>query len=423
MKRLDVHLHGKLIGHIAETRSGAKFEYIPEVAEAYPGRPVLSLALPAKKRAFGEGKTRNWFEGLLPEGQRRDGICRQLGIAPHDWLSLLSQIGWECAGAVQVLPEAETGKHAGSYAKLNAQELAKRLSAIPIQQATASADSFRMSLGGYQDKLCVAMPPLDQSMRMSGIKDVALPQGTAASTHILKPEPAAYPGLAESEAWAMTIAGQAARCSKVALLTLENAPQTLVVERYDRRRGSHGKVLRLHQEDACQALNLPIERKYASEHEQKGDDPTYKGITDLLSRFSPAPAAELEELLRQLTVNMVLGNWDAHAKNTSLLYEEPMNPRIAPMYDVVPIAEVEPRTKLLSMRVNGTLDPQAVDGKALVAEALSWGLRKDDAQGVILGSIKALESCMAEAARHFPNAAARHEAGAKARAEMLKATL
>lgn len=423
MKKLNVHLRGELIGHIVETRSGARFKYTPEVAETYPGRPVLSLALPAKKRAFGESKTRNWFEGLLPEGQRRDDICRQLGIAPHDWLSILSQIGWECAGAVQVLPEAETGKRIGSYAKLNVQELAKRLSTIPVRQATASADSFRMSLGGYQDKLCVAMPSLDQNMRMSVLKDIAIPQGTAASTHILKPEPAAYPGLAESEAWAMTIASQAARCSKTVLLTLENTPQTLVIERYDRRSRSHGRVLRLHQEDACQALNLPIERKYASEHEQKGDDPTYKGIADLLSRFSPAPTAELEELLRQLTVNMVLGNWDAHAKNTSLLYEEPMNPRLAPMYDVVPIAEVEPRTKLLSMRVNGTLDPQTVDGKALVAEASSWGLRRHDAQGVILNSIEAMESCMAKAARHFPNAAARHEAGAKARAELLKATL
>lgn len=420
MRALEVYLYGKLAGRIVENSRGARFQYCPEVVEAHAGRPLLSLALPVKKRAFGESKTRNWFEGLLPEGQRRERICRQLGISPYDWLGLLSQIGWECAGAVQVFLEGEVTDRGSSRRPLDTQDLIAQLNGISSRQPEPNLGSFRLSLGGYQDKLCVSMPPLENSARINELADVALPQGDAPSTHILKPEPIAYPGMAESEAWAMDLAGSAARCSKTALLTLEGAPQTFIAERYDRKSGPSNSIKRLHQEDACQALDLAIERKYATEHEQKGDDPTYKKIADLLTRFSSNPQLELEELLRQLTVNLVLGNWDAHAKNISFLYAEPMNPMLAPMYDVVPIAEIEPRTKLLSMRVNGKLDFEETKGESLVAEATSWGLKKDEATKVILAALDAMETHMPQAAEQFPKAAARHEANAKTRAVKLR---
>ena len=203
-------------------------------------------------------------------------------------------------------------------------------------------------------------------------------------------------------------------------MKLDDAPQTLVVERYDREILAAGKVRRLHQEDACQALGLPIERKYASSPAPKGDDPTYRGIAGLLSQFSTAPQAQMEELLGQLTVNLALGNWDAHAKNTSLLYPKLADPIIAPLYDVVPIAEVEPRTKLLSMRVNGTLNPEEVNGSSLVAEAASWGLGETASKDVVLSTLDRLEAGMGEASKTFPAAAARHEKEARARIRKLQ---
>ncbi len=422
MRMLEVWLQGRAIGHIAETRRGARFEYEQKVIEEHSGMPLLSLALPVKRKPFGEAKTRNWFEGLLPEGERRNLTCRNLSIDPYDWLGLLSHIGWECAGAVQVFPEGKAGNHEGSLVRLTDSELAEKLSSISAQQPTSETELFRMSLGGYQDKLCVAAPPLGKTDRIITSLSAALPQGSEPSTHILKPEPANYPGLAESEAWAMTAAGFAAQASKVALLKLGNAPQTLVVERYDRELAASGKTKRLHQEDVCQALGLPIERKYANSSTQKGDDPTYQGIAGLLSQFSTSPQAQVEELLKQLTVNLALGNWDAHAKNTSLLYPQSMSPTVAPLYDVVPIAEVEPRTKLLSMRVDGTLEPDAIDGRSLVAEAESWGISESTARNVVLSTLEKLETGIGESSRIFSRAAARHKKGAEERIRKLRQT-
>ncbi len=102
MRTLEVYLRGKLIGAINETRRGARFTYDPTICEVYPGAPLLSLALSAKRRPFGEAKTRNWFEGLLPEGGRRDRVCKRLGLDPYDWVGLLAEIGWECARPYQL---------------------------------------------------------------------------------------------------------------------------------------------------------------------------------------------------------------------------------------------------------------------------------------------------------------------------------
>lgn len=192
----------------------------------------------------------------------------------------------------------------------------------------------------------------------------------------MKPENSrSYPGSAESEAWAMIVASNAASCSRVALLRLDDAPDALVVERYDRAgTGWPDCVTRTHQEDACQALGLSSSSKYAATAAPKGDDPTYRAVAKLLQTYASDPQAQMTELLRQITVNMAIGNWDAHAKNISLLYADPMVPIVAPMYDVLPIAEVEQRTKLLSLRIAGSLEPEAVTAERLVEEASSWDM-------------------------------------------------
>ena len=420
MRTFEVHLGGRRVGTIAETRQGARFGYSPDIYETCPGVPVLSLALPAKRRPFSESKTHNWFEGLLPEGDRKERACRKFGLKPHDWMGLLGEIGWECAGAVQVFPEGASCEHGDSYEHVEPADLVNKLTDAYLGQPAAESSVVRMSLGGYQDKLCVRMPALSNGGGFVRPEGIRLPKGDAPSTHILKPEPSRYVGLAESEAWAMTVARCAARCAKVALLQLDGSPDTLVVERYDRRITRDDTVIRLHQEDACQALNLPVEEKYAHESTAKGDDPTYAGIASLLDRYSVNAEEEKIELLRQLTVSMALGNWDAHAKNISFLYLKHSLPIVAPLYDVVPIAEIEPRTTLLSLRVNGSLVPDSVDGPALREEAKSWGLSAGKACETIECCLEALVEGFEDAGSFYPEAAKRHEEAARHRIEHLR---
>lgn len=156
MRTLDVYLDDTLVGSIAETRKGGRFAYTPETVERLAGSPVLSLSLPAKRRPFGEAKTSNWFNGLLPEGPRRDEVCRSLGISPYDWMGLLAEIGWECAGAVRVFPRGCARGSSPRYREISKEELAASLSNISLRLPRKNSGSFRMSLGGFQEKCASA---------------------------------------------------------------------------------------------------------------------------------------------------------------------------------------------------------------------------------------------------------------------------
>lgn len=421
MRTLEVFLLGNRVGTISETRKGGRFSYDLPMAQRFPGSPILSLSLPVKSRPFGEAKTANWFEGLLPEGPRRDETCRKLGISPYDWIGLLAEIGWECAGAVQVFTQGEAEQHGAAYRPIGFDELSVSLSDIASRQPAPNSESFRMSLGGFQDKMAVAMPRLDEALPFCDFGGILLPLGDAPSTHILKPEPSAYPGIAESEAWAMTVASSATSTAKVALMDVPGAPPTLVVERYDRSGElQSASVARIHQEDACQALGIPPERKYASQPVAKGDDPTYRGIAQLLVRYADDPQSELEMLMRQMVVNFVLGNWDAHAKNISLLYRHLGTPALAPLYDVVPITDVEPRTNALSLRIAGSLDPTEIARKSLITEAGSWGMGEKRAGRLLDETLEGLQHGIAIGDERYPHAANRHKRGAEARMAVLR---
>lgn len=421
MRELEVWLNDDLVGYLTENRKGGRFRYASRVEEVQFGNPLLSLSLPVKSKSYGESKTENWFMGLLPEGKRRQEVAQSLGLSEHDWIGLLAEIGWECAGAVRVFEAGKVDSRSGFYEQLTIKELATKLSDISVRMPQQGTDDFRMSLGGFQEKMCVMMPELPETTSHLEKVEAYLPLGDAPSTHILKPEDTQlYPGCAESEAWAMQVAGCATRCSRIALLQIEGAPDTLVVERYDRKRDVANRIQRIHQEDACQALGLPPYHKYATKNKPKGDDPTYKAIADLLLMYAIDPLEEQSELLRHMVVNYVVGNWDAHAKNTSFLFGENATVSIAPMYDVVPIAEVEPRTTAISLRINGELDPSVITRDDIVAEAMSWGMASDRVEEIISVCLSDLEKGLNRAAFLYSQAARRHEAAASKRIERLR---
>lgn len=90
-----------------------------------------------------------------------------------------------------------------------------------------------------------------------------------------------------------------------------------------------GGVERIHQEDFCQAIGIPPERKYASE-----GGPTFAACFDLLRQVSAVPARDVLKLLDAAIFNVVVGNADAHGKNFSILYTHG-GPRFAPLYDLL----------------------------------------------------------------------------------------
>ena len=94
------------------------------------------------------------------------------------------------------------------------------------------------------------------------------------------------------------------------------------------------------------------------------------------------PGEETAELLRQVVVNVVLGNVDAHAKNHAFLYRRLGTPELSPPYDVVPAVNVMSRARHLSMRIGGRILVGDVDRTAVLDEARIWGMQERRAASV-----------------------------------------
>jgi len=339
MRRLRVFLYTDLVG-VLEQRPGGGMRF------AYDGDWLaradavsLSHSLPLQSDAFPDKKVRPFFAGVLPEEGPRRKIAAILGVSASNDFALLEALGGECAGAVSVLPEDSIFPEAatGDARQLTEAELEAAVMELPKRPLLAGKDGVRLSLAGAQDKL----PLIYENGQFW------LPVGMAASTHILKPEPERFPGLATNEAFCMTLA-KLCRIAvpSVTLYPVAGKPCVLVA-RYDRKADVDGVVRRLHQEDFCQALGLPPEQKYQSE-----GGPTIKTCVSLLRQWSTAPVLDIRDFLDGVVFNAVIGNADAHGKNYALLYEGDQR-RLAPFYDLVSTVVWEELSKKFAMAVGG----------------------------------------------------------------------
>lgn len=349
-------------------------------AQFYPTRPRIHLAVgaPDDGSPWSADFTRAWFENLLPEEEPRARIAARFGLRSDDTWGLLERIGWECAGAVAVLPPGRTPQ-SGSYQALTDEEVWNRLDELPARPYDADA-AVRMSLGGGQSKLLLARRGDRWHLPIDG----------APSTHILKPEPVHYPGLALAEAWALRVAAAATPAADARVMIAEGHAPTLVVTRFDRHAGADGAVRRTHHEDMCQALGLAPEIKYA-EHPGNDRQPSFARFAAVLERGAFEPRVELVRLLEHITVNLALGNTDAHAKNTSVFQDPSVGLRLTPMYDVAPtLAFINQRH--FGMSVAGKFVVTEITREHLVREARAWRMPERVARATINQALDAIQT-------------------------------
>ena len=206
----------------------------------------------------------------------------------------------------------------------------------------------RLSLGGVQDKLILVRLP-------SG--DFAQPLGGVPSNCLLKPEHERFEGLAVNEAFCMRVAAAAGNEAATTELLELDGIRCLYSERFDRTVDADGAIVRLHQEDMCQALGLLPTQKYEAE-----GGPSVASVIALLRRqSSPRIALDVNAFVRAVLTGFLLGNSDAHGKNFSLLYDPAAGVRLAPLYDVVSTAVYDDLTPRLAMAIGGEDDPSQVD--------------------------------------------------------------
>jgi len=342
MKQLIVYLQGSEVGILAQSREGnLSFIYSDSWLNNPKARP-LSQSLPLQAGKFSERECVGFFGGLLPEEYNREIIAKNLGITPRNDFAMLREIGGECAGSVSLMPPGEKPIPATDhYEPITEKELIALLDQLPQRPLLAGKAEIRLSLAGAQNKV---------ALRVNG-NGFAIPLHESPSTHILKPELERFPGLVENEAYCLHLAAKTGLPTCEAEARQFGPHSCLLISRYDRIL-QNSMVVRLHQEDFCQALGIPTRIKYQSE-----GGPGLAQCFELVRTASASPARDLIQLFNAVLFNFLIGNNDAHGKNFSLLYSpeaDPYSVRLAPLYDLVSTACYSELSPKMAMKIGKT---------------------------------------------------------------------
>lgn len=154
--QLAVWLYGERVAVIDRERGRPRLVYTSEALTRYAlGTPLLSLSLPVGNRRYPQGIVRPFLDGLLPEGESRRSIARDVGVRPDDTYGLIRELGRDCAGAVVIQPAEDppppqpTTTTAERLGPEEIDALVRDLRSAPL----GAGGRVRISLAGVQEKL------------------------------------------------------------------------------------------------------------------------------------------------------------------------------------------------------------------------------------------------------------------------------
>ena len=326
---LNIFLNGRLVGRLTKEPSGAiDFRYDQSWLEWEHTFPV-SLSLSLREDRYVGAPVIAVFDNLLPDNDDiRRQVAEQASAEGTDAFSLLAAIGRDCAGALQFLPEGATPGPAGEIDgdpvdDAHIARIIAELNAAPL--GIRKDRAFRISIAGAQQKTALLF-----------WKDKwHIPRSSTATTHILKPQIGVRSDgvdlsrSVENEHLCMKLTeALGLAVAKTEIADFEDR-RVLVVERFDRTWTRDNRLLRLPQEDCCQALSVPPTLKYQSDGGP--------GIRDLLELFkaSDHPEKDLAAVLKAQIIFWLIGATDGHAKNFSIFLSASGGFELTPLYDVM----------------------------------------------------------------------------------------
>jgi serine/threonine-protein kinase HipA len=404
---LAIWLYGNRVATVKKERNNRlRLSYTEDALAAYEGgTPLLSLAFPLTRDRYPNGVTRAFLDGLLPEGEPRRAIAEDFNLRASDIFGLIEALGKDCAGALVIQPERDppppvpTTLTAEPLSVDDVAELIANLRSAPL----GIGRNVRLSLAGVQEKLLLTRLPDGAWGR---------PVEGTPSTHILKPELERFGNTVENEAFCMRVAKHLGLAvAQVETIVVDERP-VLVVERFDRIVDPDGTVHRVHQEDFCQALGVPPDRKYEQEA-----GPTLARLARVLQDVAEPSASST--LLRAVTLNIALGNCDAHGKNFSLLHTESGILRLAPLYDLLS-TRLYPLDDKLAMYVDSVQKADRVTADRIVNEATRWGMTRSSAEEIVADSLDRLPAAISAAAAEIDGLPAALPESVSKRVEQLR---
>jgi serine/threonine-protein kinase HipA len=167
--------------------------------------------------------------------------------------------------------------------------------------------------------------------------------------YILKPPPPQYPALPEIEDLTMRLAGVVGvGVVPHSLIRLQSGSLAYITKRIDRRQreiGGNRTKEKVHLEDMCQLTERLTEEKYYGSYEQIGKT---------ILKYSARPGLDVVNFMEQIVFSFLTGNADMHLKNFSLLHDPKLGVVLAPAYDMVATALVNPDDdEDLALTLNG----------------------------------------------------------------------
>ena len=321
-KNLIVQWDGETVGHIVPHRKGRmKFSYSPQWLEK--GNRPISLSLPCSEEEFDAQRSTAFFDNLLPEEGMYSELCREARIDEADIYNFLRLFGKECAGALVIYSEeSEESSQTPAY-----RDITNELEAIlekhhGMPQGSLIAETgARLSIAGAQNKLPIVLH--------EGKFLVPEVGSFAPTSAILKPTTARFPDLHRNELFCMELARSAGLQTPDAEILQIGNYQACVTMRYDRQHSKSG-IVRIHQEDFCQALGISRIYKY-----EENNGPGFAACGKILLHPLVGNASARENFITCALFNYAIGNCDAHGKNFSLLYDRQNGVSLAPFYDLV----------------------------------------------------------------------------------------
>jgi serine/threonine-protein kinase HipA len=337
-RRLGLWMNGVHVGtwrvapHAPDT-----LQYDLAWTQSEQGRPLsLSLPFAPGNLAHRGEKVRAYFENLLPDSQDiRERIARRFNTGSTDAFQLLAEVGRDCVGALEILPEGQTSAETPSlqFNPLSEAQVAQVLrgATTPNVMGWGGDDpDFRTSIAGAQEKTALLLHD----------GQWCLPRGGTPTTHIFKMPLGLIGGMkldmrdsVENE-WLCALILKAfglpvANCQPMQFEDVK----ALVVERFDRLWWKHpsgnSRLIRLPQEDMCQATGVPPEAKYEAD-----GGPGMERIFDVLDG-SMTREQDRRDFFKAQMLFWMLCATDGHAKNFSLFLRLGGRYQLTPLYDVL----------------------------------------------------------------------------------------
>lgn len=327
---LFIFMNGEKVGLLSRHSNGQlSFRYDPEWLGSKSGRP-LSLSMPMTDQAYSGETVENYFDNLLPDSQPiRNRIQKRFGTRSNRGFDLLWHIGRDCVGAIQLFPkDSESNVQKVEAEPLSDATIAETLKSYRTMPLGMRDDKeFRISVAGAQEKTAL--------LKLRG--KWHLPSGTTPTSHIFKLPIGTieHSGMDLSDSveneWLCHAILKAydIPVANTEMMSFEGT-KTLVIERFDRRWSEDKSwLIRLPQEDMCQALNVPPALKYESD-----GGPGIEQIMELLLG-SINSLDDRRTFMTQVFLFWVLGAIDGHAKNFSIYLRPGGEFQLTPAYDVM----------------------------------------------------------------------------------------